>query len=112
MPSSASISFISAVLLALAATVCLFPLPAGAASAQEYSFSVQYERLDVHVLKDGSVDIDYSFGMTNFGYLDGVDIGMPNDQYDLDSASATITIGGTQYSPSTIHESPYIETGV
>lgn len=102
----------SAAVIVLAATICIGPFSDGAAAAQEYSFSVQYERLDVHVLKDGSVDINYLFGMTNYAYLDGVDIGLPNDHYDLDSAEAKIFIEGSQYRPSLIHESPYIEVGV
>ena len=105
-----SCSIVMILVLAIGISACPFSNSADAAAT--YSFSVEYERLDVFVLKDGSIDIDYSFGMTNFGYLDGVDIGLPNKYYDLDSAEATIIVNDQEYAPALIHKSPYVEIGV
>jgi hypothetical protein len=45
-------------------------------------------------------------------YLDGVDIGMPNDYYDLSSAQAHIVVNGEARQPSQIHTSPYVSPGI
>ncbi|MCU0853258.1 MAG: hypothetical protein MUC90_08425, partial [Thermoplasmata archaeon] len=104
----------SVVLLALllAGLLPAFSLATPTVSAQEYSFSTDEEYVTVHVMKDGSVDIDYMINFTNYGYLDGVDIGCPNQYYDLSSAWAEIEIGGEKYAPSLLRESPYIDIGV
>ena len=86
--------------------------PVGNASAADYSFSLPLEEVNVTVLRDGSVDIDYHFVFTNVGYLDGVDVGMPNKYYDGSSASAYIIVDGTRYEPSQIHDSPYVTPGM
>ena len=77
-----------------------------------YDFSVERELVDVSIKKDGSVDIDYTFDFTNYGYLDGVDIGLPNGYYDAGSAYASIRVGGQSFSPSSISKSPYIANGL
>ncbi len=86
--------------------------PAGEARAADYSFSVQREEVNVTVLRDGSVDIDYYFRFTNVGSLDGVDIGLPNSHYDPNTAYATVVVGSVEYSPSQVHESPYVDVGM
>ena len=101
-----------AVIVILAGFICVCQCSSSNASAQTYRFSVEYERLDVYVLKDGSIDIYYYFGFINYGYLDGVDIGLPNKYYDLDSAEATIIVDGQEYAPAQIRESPYVDIGV
>ena len=102
-------------MLAIVALAMMSLLPTGPvsiASAQDYSFSVSEERVNVTVMQDGSVDIDYKFVFTNIGYLDGVDVGMPNSLYDLSTASARIVVNGHERSPRQIHDSSYVHPGI
>ncbi|MFA5313702.1 MAG: hypothetical protein WC375_10385, partial [Methanomassiliicoccales archaeon] len=94
--------------------VCLTaPLsPVGNVSAASYSSSLSYEEVNVTVLRDGSVDIDYHFIFTNVDGLDGVDVGLPNSHYDPLSADAMLVVDGVEYSPEMVHDSPYIEVGM
>jgi len=48
------------------------------ADAASNTFSVASEEVNVTVVRDGSVDIDYHFHFTDVSDLSGVDIGMPN----------------------------------
>lgn len=80
--------------------------------AQDYSFSLSEELVNVTVQKDGSVDIHYFFSFTNVIYLDGVDIGMPNSYYDASSASARIFVNGAERAPSSVGASPYVNPGM
>jgi hypothetical protein len=98
--------------LALAASVASLADPLGQVSAADYSFSVAEERVNVTVLQDGSVDIDYRIHFTDVGYLDGVDIGMPNSLYDLSTATAKVIVDGTEQATRTPYTSPWIDTGV
>lgn len=98
------------VLIALA--VCLPEGPTGKVAAQNPSFSLAEERANVTVMQDGSVNIDYKFVFTNVGFLDGVDIGMPNNRYDLSTATAQIIVEGQVRAPRLIHDSPYVQPGV
>jgi hypothetical protein len=79
--------------------------------AQDYSFSVDSNISSVYVQEDGSVDIVYDITYTNdpgAHVIDIVDIGLPNDSYDLSSARASIdgqpVIG--------IYKSEWLDTGV
>ncbi|MFA5313964.1 MAG: hypothetical protein WC375_11740, partial [Methanomassiliicoccales archaeon] len=86
--------------------------PIGNASAASYSFSLTSEEVNVTVLRDGSIDIDYHFIFTNVNGLDGVDVGLPNTHYDPLSAYAIIIVDGVVYSPDMVHDSPYIDVGM
>jgi len=97
------------VALMLGQLLALLPAPA---QGLTYRFSVPREYVDVHIRKDGGVDIDYTIDFVNYADLDGVDIGLPNKYYDLGSARATITVQGVPYSPSNLRASPYLEIGV
>ena len=77
-----------------------------------YEFTLEKEYVDIFIQRDGSIDIKYHFEFTNYGYLDGVDVGLPNRFYDEDSARATINISGTMYQPEKIHKSPYVYIGL
>ena len=82
------------------------------ARAQDYSFQTLKEYCHVYIEKDGSVHIKYEFEFIDIlGTLDGVDIGMPNSFYSLDSAKATVRINDYQVEE-TIHRSPYIPMGI
>ena len=104
------IAILLALLVAGLGTILSVGTSTGA--AQEYSFSTDEEYVTVHVQKDGSVDIDYMINFTNYGYLDGIDIGCPNEYYDLTTAWAEIEIDGAKYAPLELRESPYVEIGV
>ena len=83
------------------------------ATAQvNYDFELEAEYVDVFINKDGSVGITYEFHFINHGQLDGVDIGLPNEHYDLATAAAAVVIDGQSFTPAQIHTSPWIETGV
>ncbi|HUW15196.1 MAG TPA: hypothetical protein VM537_36115, partial [Anaerolineae bacterium] len=80
-----------AVGLLLTAVVLVLPLQT--ALAQDYSFTVDSNISSVYVQEDGSVDIVYDITYTNdpgAHVIDIADIGLPNDYYDLSSATATI----------------------
>ena len=94
--------------LALTLVVGLGIAPAG---AQQYAFSVDKNISHVYINKDGSVDVEYWITFTcQPGYhpIDIVDIGMPNDYYDLSSVRADI--GGVQLTD--IRPSEYVKPGV
>ncbi len=79
--------------------------------AQTYYFSVPSNHSDVFINQDGSITISYAITFANdsgASPIDVVDIGLPNDNYDLSTAKAWI---GSQ--PITeIYKSTYIDTGV
>ncbi|UCE75014.1 MAG: hypothetical protein JSV56_04740, partial [Methanomassiliicoccales archaeon] len=82
------------------------------ASAQEYSFKVDEEAITITILEDGSIDIEYWITFINYEKMDGVDIGLPNDHYNLNSAEARVYVDNVAYSPYRIRKSPYIDIGV
>jgi hypothetical protein len=102
---------VAAAFMAILLGQLLVVLPAPA-SALTYRFSVPKEYVDVHIRKDGGIDIDYTIDFVNYADLDGVDIGLPSKYYDLGSARASITVQGASYAPSNIRASPYLEVGV
>ncbi len=76
-------------LLALLAGLAL---PASAL-AQEYLFRVDKELVDVSWNSDGTESIEYTFNFTNrpgAHPIDFVDVGMPNSNFDLSTASADV----------------------
>ena len=103
--------YLMAALSIVAVLLAAGPL-AGTASAQDISFTLDDERLLVTVNKDGSVDLNYTFSFGNVTYLDGVDIGLPNEHYNLLTATATIVVGGEERRLTDIRESPFIDVGV
>ncbi len=98
-----------AVGLLLAALVLVVPLQA--ALAQDYRFRVDSNISSVYVQEDGSIDIVYDITFTNdpgAHVIDIVDIGLPNNHYDLSSAKASI-----DGQPVTgIYKSEWLDTGV
>jgi hypothetical protein len=97
-----------AVLALIVLSVGLWAAPVG---AQQYAFSVDKNISHVYVNKDGSVDVEYWLTFTcQPGYhdIDIVDIGMPNDDYDLSSVRADI--GGVQLTD--VRPSEYVKPGV
>jgi len=98
-----------AVGLLLAILVLL--LPGGVAYGQDYSFTVDSMHVRVYIQEDSSVDIVYDITYTNdpgAHVIDIADVGLPNDYYDLSSATATIN-GQAVWA---IYESEWLDTGV
>ena len=86
----------------------IVPAPAW---AQNYSFSLDQQTVDVYWNEDDSASINYVFVFTNdpsASPLDFVDVGLPNDNYSLSSISADVN-GNTI---TDIQESPYVDSGV
>jgi hypothetical protein len=112
---SRALAILAVALLVILAMMASMDLrPTGQVMGESYSFSLTEERVNVTVLKDGSVDIDYYFHFTNVGFLDGVDVGLPNDQYDLSSANAEVIVEGVSVPSGQFYLeiSPYIAVGV
>lgn len=79
-------------LAVLLAAVALLS-PSAVAQAQDYSFSMDNNFVSVFVQEDGSTDIVYDITFTcdpGAHPIDIVDVGLPNEHYDLSSATATI----------------------
>ena len=95
--------FLAAILLSLGS-----PLTA---SAQDYSFSLDRETVDVYWEPDGTARIEYEFVFTNDGFappMEYVDVGAPTDSYSLGSVTASID----GRSITDIQPSPYAAHGV
>lgn len=76
---------------------------------QNYSFAVLELIMDVTVQPDASAYIVYDITFENYGSpIDIVDIGTPNDDYDLDEIEASIN----GQALTDIRTSEYIDTGV
>lgn len=76
----------------LVAVMMLFSIT-GTALAQDYSFAVPEEQVVVYVNEDGTVSLDYTIVFENqpgAHVIDYVDLGMPNDNYDIGSITASV----------------------
>jgi len=81
------------------------------ALAQDYSFSLDKNISHVYINKDGSADIEYELTFTcdlGADAIDIVDVGMPNESYDLSTAVATID----GHPVSKIAVSEYVDPGI
>lgn len=82
-----------------------------AALAQDYSFSVQENRVHLYINQDGTVDIVYDITFANdpgARPIDVVDVGLPNGNYNRSDVRASID--GVPIAR--ISDSPYVEYGV
>jgi hypothetical protein len=96
------------VLLAVVALLAVLVTPA---LAQDYGFTLDKNVSHVYINKDGSIDVEYYLTFTcdkGAHVIDVVDIGMPNDKYDL--STATADIGGVRLTD--IRPSEYVKPGV
>jgi hypothetical protein len=95
------------VLVLIPLLVILAPI----ALAQDYSFNVSENRVDLYINDDGTVNIVYDITFANdqgASPIDVVDIGMPNSTYDLSNVRASIN-----GAPLTrISDSPYVKPGI
>jgi hypothetical protein len=88
----------------------MFLVPA-AILCQTYSFSVDKNYSAVYINSDGTCTISYEIQFTCDSHADAidiVDIGMPNEWYDLNSASASVD----GHKLSTVRASEYVHPGV
>ena len=79
--------------------------------AQTYAFQVDREVIHAYWESDGTLSLGYEIGFINETYADAidfVDIGMPNSNYSLTNASATINGQPITH----IEDSPYVTNGI
>jgi hypothetical protein len=95
--------------VALIATSLLILAPV--AVAQNYSFNLKEDHVDVYINQDGTVQIIYDLTFANdsgASPIDVVDVGLPNDTYRISEIRASI--GGAPLT--NISDSPYVKHGV
>ena len=83
--------------------------------AQDYLFRVDRNISHVIVQRDGSADIEYWLTFTcapKAHPIDVVDIGLPNDSYDLGSAQGWYVRGDRERPLDDIRKSEYLDTGI
>ncbi len=81
--------------------------------AQDYYFKLRNESVHVYPKADGSIDINYTIVFENHGDpIDVIDIGFPNEYYNLSSIHAKWYKDGTWYTLTDIRVSTYIDIGV
>lgn len=105
-----SILLLPAMLAAMLAVLLVLLLPAGAL-AQGYSFSVPESTVDIFWNSDGSQSLLYEWVFRNqagAAPIDFIDIGLPNDDFDL--GSITADVDGQPVDE--IEISPYVKHGV
>ena len=98
-------------LLALLTTLLALLVVPVTSYAQDYSFSMDQETVDVFVNQDGSVSLEYWFVFTcdpGAHPIDVVDVGMPNSDYRLSDVSADVN----EKPVSTIEQSEFVKPGV
>ena len=84
--------------------IAAFIIP-GSSAAQDYSFILDEQIVDVYLEPDGSISIDYVFAFRNHvtgAPIDFIDVGLPNNDFDLSSIRASINgdpITDITYSP-------------
>ncbi len=86
-------------------------LAAPVALAQDYRFNVRENQVHVYINGDGTINIVYDITFVNdpgAHPIDYVDIGFPNDSWDLDQVRASID--GIPLTD--ISDSPYVDNGV
>ena len=98
-------------LIALNFTCLVLLFTANSTSAQNYSFRVDKMHLQVYVLADASVRMEYEIDFANqpgAHAIDIVDIGLPHEKYNIKNMSASIG----KHKLTTIRKSEYIDVGV
>ncbi len=75
-----------------------------------YGFEMSYIYTDIYILEDGSIDIYYEMEfncLSGYQPIDVIDVGFPNDHYQL--SSVTAKLNGTEIDSSRIKKSEYVE---
>ncbi len=79
--------------LSFFAVLLAMVLPAGAQAQQSYYFAVPKEVVDVYWNTDGTESLEYTFTFVNqpgAHPIDYVDVGMPNDNFDMGTVTADV----------------------
>jgi len=80
-------------------------------NAQEYSFSLDQEIVNVYWNGDGTAAIEYTFIFSNdsgASPIDFIDVGVPNSNYDINAVSGEIN----SVPITNIEDSPYVSPGI
>jgi hypothetical protein len=97
--------------LILLVTVLTLAFPQQPAGAQTYSFSIDWELVDVYWESNGTVRIEYQIAFRNDTFaspIDYVDIGLPTDDYLINAIEASVD----GFPINDIAPSPYVDPGV
>ncbi len=81
------------VALAFLTLITLLGLASSTVFAQNYSFSLTREVVNAYFTSDGTLSLDYVFDFSNeagASPIDYVDVGLPNDSYDMSSITADV----------------------
>ena len=95
----------------LLGVVALVLVAVSPVAAQDWSFTVPENTVDVYINEDGTAQIVYSIIFHNdvgAPAMTGIDVGMPNDTYDL--SATTASIDGIPLTD--IGRSPYVTPGI
>lgn len=79
--------------IAICLLLAIILIPAGAVLAQDYSFGLPKETINVFWNQDGTESIDYLFSFQNepgAHIIDFVDVGIPNSNFDESSINADV----------------------
>ncbi|HEY9089837.1 MAG TPA: hypothetical protein VIO36_16815, partial [Anaerolineaceae bacterium] len=98
-------------LLSLFAVFTLLAVLVTPVFAQDYLFRVDRVDVNFYVNQDGTASVEYTYDFTNTAgghVIDYVDIGLPNEEYDL--GSITAEVDGQPISD--IERSSYVDHGV
>ncbi len=97
--------------LSLFALFLLLILNVNPVIAQTYRFQLRREVVNVYINSDGTLDLEYILDFVNDASadpIDFVDIGLPNENYDINKIQATINGQPIR----NIERSPYVTYGV
>ena len=98
--------FISLILSILLLSVIVYPV-----LAQDYAFEVPKATVDIYINSDGTATLEYVYQFKNSPgahIIDFVDIGLPNGNYNLSNATASVNGATTN----DIQASPYVTPGI
>lgn len=96
-------------LFSLGILLLILVIPLSVAYAQTYLFSMPREQVDLFWETNGTLTIEYEIVFSNQGDpLDVVDLGLPNDNYNVANITATIDGRPVDYID---RNSPYIDIG-
>ncbi|MCE1254571.1 MAG: hypothetical protein LWX83_13605 [Anaerolineae bacterium] len=98
-------------MLGLSLVICLLGIGVFPVTARAYYFNLMASSTNVIINPDGTATLEYTFDFgnnSNASPLDAVDIGMPNDKYDINTVQADVD-GQPVYD---FEPSPYVDPGI
>ena len=85
----------------------------GTAFAQDYSFQVTHQEVNLFINEDGTVSLDYTWDFSNNDFasaIEFVDVGLPNRSYDI--STITADINGKPIHDISKADAEYVEGGI